>query len=399
MDASLLQRIKEFNANRVPYVLPLKYKAMAEDAFRFFRGTCHLFYEDLLKNYPLPVSPHSWLCGDLHIENFGSYRGGNRLVYFDLNDFDEAIQAPVLYEVARLMVSVEIAACLAGRSKEERHHLVWHLLDHYRFTLIKNKPRSIEKEAATGLIRKNIKQVSDRSESDLIAQRTNSKEQNAKLLITPRLLPLPKPERHQLMETVSQWVQNGFHKEYTVTDVGFRIAGTGSIGVKRYACLLEHEYKTKRKILLDFKQAMPSCLSPFTATPQPVWQNEAIRVTSIQEIMQDVPPAFLSEFLYQDEWYVVKELQPTADKINLDRTVKQSTHIEQYLADLGMLTASAQLRGTGRMKAATADELQDFATDASWVTPLMDWCMQYAKQVREDYQVFLSGWKDGYFNQ
>ena len=59
-----------------------------------------------------------------------------------------------------------------------------------------------------------------------------------------------------------------------------------------------------------------------------------------------------------------KELQPTADKINIDRTVKQSTHIEQYLADL-YKHSPAQLRGTGRMKAATADELQDFATDAS----------------------------------
>ena len=43
----------------------------------------------------LPHSPVCWICGDLHIENFGSYKGDNRLVYFDLNDFDESILAPV----------------------------------------------------------------------------------------------------------------------------------------------------------------------------------------------------------------------------------------------------------------------------------------------------------------
>jgi uncharacterized protein (DUF2252 family) len=48
---------------------------MTENAFRFFRGTCHLFYQDLAPAQPLPLSPLAWICGDLHIENFGSYRG------------------------------------------------------------------------------------------------------------------------------------------------------------------------------------------------------------------------------------------------------------------------------------------------------------------------------------
>ena len=51
------QRIKSFNAHLLPDKVQLKYKLLAADPFRFFRGTCHLFYEDLVK-VSLPASPN-----------------------------------------------------------------------------------------------------------------------------------------------------------------------------------------------------------------------------------------------------------------------------------------------------------------------------------------------------
>ncbi|MEJ0083778.1 MAG: DUF2252 family protein [Puia sp.] len=89
------QRIELFNKGRIPDMLRVKYNLMEGDAFRFFRGTNHLFFEDLASHNPLPPSPISWLCGDLHLENFGSFKGDNRLVYFDVNDFDDALLGPL----------------------------------------------------------------------------------------------------------------------------------------------------------------------------------------------------------------------------------------------------------------------------------------------------------------
>ena len=107
---SIAARIKEFNKNRIPDMVELKYKAMADNAFRFYRGTNHLFYEDLINSKTiLPNSPLAWICGDLHLENFGSFRSDNRLVYFDLNDFDEAVLAPAAWELARIVTSIFIA--------------------------------------------------------------------------------------------------------------------------------------------------------------------------------------------------------------------------------------------------------------------------------------------------
>ena len=62
---------------------------MADDVFAFLRGTCHLFYVRLPRARLTRSAPAAWACGDLHLANFGSYRGDNHLVYFDLNDFDE----------------------------------------------------------------------------------------------------------------------------------------------------------------------------------------------------------------------------------------------------------------------------------------------------------------------
>ena len=51
MVTDIPERIKKFNAGRENISLQLKYKAMAESPFRFFRGSCGLFYEELVKQY------------------------------------------------------------------------------------------------------------------------------------------------------------------------------------------------------------------------------------------------------------------------------------------------------------------------------------------------------------
>ncbi|MFM6845202.1 MAG: DUF2252 family protein, partial [Dolichospermum sp.] len=105
MSNNIKTRIEKFNNGRNPELLKLKYKKLATDPFSFFRGTCHLFYEDLYENSGMNLAPLTWICGDLHLENFGSYKGNNRLVYFDINDFDEAVIAPCTWEIVRFITS------------------------------------------------------------------------------------------------------------------------------------------------------------------------------------------------------------------------------------------------------------------------------------------------------
>jgi uncharacterized protein (DUF2252 family) len=397
VSSDIIQQIKDANKGREKGPLKIKYKAMAESPFRFFRGSCQLFYEELFNHYPFPVSPAVWACGDLHIENFGCYKGSNRLVYFDMNDFDEALLAPALWEISRLAASVQLAAAASGFSKKERNRLVSTLLFSYRQTLKKGKPVVIEREMARGIVKKLVTRVAERKEMDLVRKRTD-KINPEKLLMTDKLFPLSGPEKKAIIGSFNKWLDDRVNNGVKAIDAGFRIAGTGSIGVKRYILLLTHTGNLQKKLLIDVKQAMPPAPGAYVNIPQPGWQNEAARIITVQEMMEHVSPAFLSSFQHNEDWFVVKELQPTADKINLFQTVKQPGHMENYLADLGMLTASGQLRSSGRQGAVTADELYHFAADDKWINMVTEWSAFYAGQVKQDYAIYREAWQDGSFN-
>jgi uncharacterized protein (DUF2252 family) len=65
----LMDRISLFNtdrrssifADRNPDRIQMKYSAMAANSFSFFRGTCHLFYEDLPQTGIFQSAPPVWI--------------------------------------------------------------------------------------------------------------------------------------------------------------------------------------------------------------------------------------------------------------------------------------------------------------------------------------------------
>src|ERR1700755_2774583 len=177
----LEERLKIFNQGLLPDKVQLKYEAMAENAFRFFRGTCHLFYGDLAAAEPLPLSPLAWICGDLHIENFGSYKGDNKLVYFDLNDFDEAILAPCSYEVVRMATSIFIAFDNLDIEKAKALNMARLYVKTYSNTLARAKAISIEPRTAKGIVCDFLTAATKGNEKELLKKRTISKKKRIML--------------------------------------------------------------------------------------------------------------------------------------------------------------------------------------------------------------------------
>ena len=105
--SKIISAIISNNAGRDPERLAMKYAKMAQSPFIFLRGACHLFYDTLPDSPLFRDAPLAWCCGDLHFENFGSYKGDNRLVYFDINDYDEAALAPATWDMIRLLTSIQ----------------------------------------------------------------------------------------------------------------------------------------------------------------------------------------------------------------------------------------------------------------------------------------------------
>jgi uncharacterized protein (DUF2252 family) len=89
-ESDIVEQIRHFNGRREPERLALKYAAMRRGAFVFFARKLPPVLRPAAAGPVIDRGPPAWCCGDLHLENFGTYKGHNRLAYFDINDFDEA---------------------------------------------------------------------------------------------------------------------------------------------------------------------------------------------------------------------------------------------------------------------------------------------------------------------
>src|ERR1700761_1258639 len=393
----LHQRLEQFNQGLLPEMVQLKYEAMAENAFRFFRGTCHLFYEDLAAAEPLPLSPLAWICGDLHIENFGSYKGDNKLVYFDLNDFDEALLAPASYETVRMVCSIFIAFDNLGFEEEKALKMAQLFLKTYSATLAKGKAISIEPRTAKGIVCDFLTAATRSTYKDLLKKRTVSKKKSIMLsLEDERHYKLDKPLRKELKVHIRDWIRTSSDGPYNYEVIGsvFRLAGTGSIGLKRYLFLLKSTNTKDHYLLLDMKQARASSVQPYVTVQQLAWESEAQRVIGVQQRMQNVPAALLSTTEFQGDSFIIQELQPVKDSIKF-KQLNDYRDMYQVIDDMAALTASAQMRSGGMKGSGTLDDLMAFGADQGWQEAVISYARHYALTVKTYYREFQKDFKTG----
>lgn len=94
----------------VPPDLRLKHSFMKQSPFAFFRAT---FYR-WIQVWPevcadLATAPMLRTIGDLHVENFGTWRDSEGRLIWGTNDFDEAYPLPYTNDLVRLATSVRLA--------------------------------------------------------------------------------------------------------------------------------------------------------------------------------------------------------------------------------------------------------------------------------------------------
>ena len=387
------QRIADFNRGREPERLALKYAVMRANAFAFYRGTAHLFWEDLARAPDrLPHAPLAWACGDLHLENFGSYRGDNRLAYFDVNDFDEACIAPAAWEVARFLTSVHLAVAELALPADVGVTLSDGFLDAYQAVLADGTARWLERATAVGMVRDLLRAVRHRSQRELLDGRTHRRKWRRVLRVDGRhALAISDDDRARLGEALSAFAATQPDPRFfTVLDAARRVAGTGSLGVRRFVILVGGRGSPDANVLLDIKEARPSALAPYVHAAQPVWESDAARVVATQHMMQAVPPALLERVRIGDCDYVLRELQPTDDRLKLSDAHGRVRRLRVAAATMGRLVAWSQLRSSGRRGSATADDLQAFAAAPGWRHALVGYARGYVATVHHDWTRFVA---------
>src|SRR6266705_2672130 len=90
--------------------LTRKHKAMAAAAFPFLRATFYRWVELWAATcLALAETPEVLAVGDLHVENFGTWRDAEGRLIWGVNDFDEAAPMPYALGLVRLAASALLA--------------------------------------------------------------------------------------------------------------------------------------------------------------------------------------------------------------------------------------------------------------------------------------------------
>lgn len=395
----VVHQIRTFNFGRDPERLLMKYCAMRVSRFAFLRGTCHLFYARLLRSGVFKSAPLVWACGDLHLENFGSYKGDNRLVYFDVNDFDESALAPASWDLVRFLTSLRVGADGMSVGEARIQMLCQTFLDAYASSLALGKAYWVERETAQGQVRNLLDGLRDRQRASFLDSRTVIKRKQRLLRADgKRALPVTGLQRAAITNFMQEFAKSQARPDFFgVLDVARRIAGTGSLGVDRYAILVQGKGSPNGNYLLDLKQALPSSLLPNLRVAQPKWKNEAQRVVAVQRRMQAVSMAFLEPVFFNEGHYVLRALQPSEDRVAMGGSRQTAGDLDHLVRTMGQLVAWAQLRSAGRDGSAIADGLIEFGQRKKWRKQLLGASQDCAVQVRKDAASFNTAWDDGEF--
>lgn len=381
--------VHAFNAGREPERLALKYQAMAKGPFAFLRGSCHLFYQDYDAAGHLIDAPPVWICGDLHLENFGSYLGDDRQAYFDLNDFGESLLAPADWELSRFLVSVLVGAETLDLKRKQALSLCRLFLAAYAEALMTGRIGALDNEIAKGMVRDLLQDVRQHDNGDFLKQRTHLIDGKRRLRLDgKKALAITDADRNRVEQGLAAFAAAQPNpKFFELLDVARRIAGTGSLGIERYVLLVQGEGAVPS--LLDLRLEPGSVLAPYVTLAQPVWPNEAARVVGIQRRMQARTPAFLNTLVLDGRAFVLRELLPSQDRLALENWNGRIGRLERVLLSMGNVLAWAQLRSAGQQGAAAPADLKAFAGSLPQ-TLLLTLAEDYAEHVLSDWQAFAA---------
>ncbi len=381
------------NAGRDSERLAMKFAKMAQSPFIFLRGACSLFYEALPDTPLFRDAPVAWCCGDLHFENFGSYKGDNRLVYFDINDYDEAALAPASWDVIRLLTSIQCGADVLNATRSEALAVSKSCLESYRSALIHGKPLWVERDTSSGLVNDLLTALRGRERAEFLDKRTIRKGQRRNLKFDGAKVLVASEKQKQ---TVTEFMDHFAAKQPTpkffeVLDVGCRIAGTASLGVERFVVLVEGKGSPDGNYLIDLKEAKPSAMTPHLlrlCIKQPEWTDEASRVVTVQKRMQAVDHAFLHPVTLAGRPYILRGLQPSEDRVAIGEWGRKLDRLKEVVDTMGHILAWDQLRASGRSGADRADELIAFAQSGDWVTTMLEAAGEMTQTTRQQWKVF-----------
>ncbi|MFZ2449256.1 MAG: DUF2252 domain-containing protein [Methylovulum miyakonense] len=294
--AWVVQKIYHQNhpfAANLPSELAVKMTKMAANAFAFYRGTAHLFYEDTNNTATWPASWYSnaitngvWLEGDMHMQNMGGFRDANSNAVFDSNDFDEGYWGSYTWDLRRMAVAILLAAEENGLGSTDRRALVKNFVGSYatQIAAFKGNDNELSYRLTTGntngIVKDTIQAAAGKTRSGLLAKYTAvSGGSRYFLTISNSLQPVNSTTFSAINAAMPGYISsiaaskrksNGY---YALKDAALRLgSGTGSLGRYRYYVLIDGpSTATSDDVILEMKQETDSAVAIAASGNMPAW--------------------------------------------------------------------------------------------------------------------------------
>ncbi len=321
--------------------LRLKHQRMQQDPFFFMRASFYRWAQLWpLQCASLCLAPRVLGIGDLHVENFGTWRDGEGRLIWGINDFDEATTLPYANDLVRLCTSALLAIGESRLATPARLACE---------SVLEGYVRSLKEEGAPVVLAERHRWLRDLAVSRLKEQRT----------YWDRLLSL-RPVTAVVPARVRAILRNALPER----DIAFRIvhrqAGLGSLGRERYTALADWRGGT---IAREAKPLTSSAWSWMSASREPRLQYSDVIRRAVR-----VPDPFLS---VRDGW-VIRRLAPDCSRIEL-QSVAGIRDECRLLWMMGWETANVHL-GTPRQRKGI---LRDLARRRP------DWLLKAARRMRD----------------
>jgi hypothetical protein len=290
--------------------LAFKHQQMSRDIFSFMRATFYrwlgLWSESCAD---LAKAPALLAVGDLHVENFGTWRDAEGRLVWGINDFDEAYPLPYTNDLVRLAVSAHLAI--------SSNHLVI-------------KPG----DACTAILTGYAKGLKEGGDPFILSER----HQWLRSAVMSELRdPLKFWEKLNALSTIRSSVSAKAKKDLDAAlpkklkyRVVHRVAGLGSLGRQRFVALAEWEGGL---IAREAKALLPSA---------GVWVNRQKDSQSRYDKVVQQAIRCPDPFLELSKGWVVRRLAPDCSRVELAMLPKGRDEYKLLVA-MGRETANVHL--------------------------------------------------------
>lgn len=336
---------EQLGKDLVPADLAEKNRLMKQSPFVFLRGTYWRWAEQSMELFPdLANAPVVLAVGDIHLENFGTWRDVDGRLVWGVNDFDEATYMPYALDLVRLGAS---AALGANARSSEIPELCDAILSGYRNGLADPSPVVLDRDWSW--LRGRVIVPED------VRQKFWKK-------VRARHTETAPPRFRQALRDAMPDPEVEF-------DTARRVAGTGSLGRPRWIAVAEWR---GAPIVREAKAVLPSAWNFAHSLP-----NAPIEMAKIAA----------GRYRSPDPWYritnglVVRRLSPNNRKIEAN-TISGRLHGQRMLWAMGFELANIHL-GIDDARSVIEKDLK--GRDPGWLSAMT---VKAAAAVLSDYKEF-----------